>query len=285
MMWGMGSRIGVAIAPSAKAETSPGGGPKASLGSGNANGLLLQFAGQNFGFSASASTLKLDIEPVFGGGTTTFKSTQIGLAAMAGKSISLGLGVETREQTNESSGGSNTDKRSGPLAGAVWRLGDTFYIGGTYGSQKTDRTAGPSTDSGDRTIGRVGLGFFWQKAGSGFHLEAFHEADNLLDASNNITQTSGLIEKGTTNGATLEALMSNFLFGITASKNTSDVFDATAVPTLDTVEDSVRTVSLGWVREKGFVVAVNVSHREIKSQISQNLYTIDAAAVAIGAKF
>jgi len=288
MMWRQGSRIGLSYASKVKVEVEPTGGPATPIAEGKGSNVSLAFVGPSFGLSASIASVKLDLDPVASppGGTHEIKSSQIGLAAQAGKSISLGAGLESSEESDTPTGGTaKADKRSGPLVGGVWQLGDTFYIGGTYSPQKADLTGGGGSASGERKVSRVGAGFYWLKGPSGFHLEANYEKDGLLDVTDSVSTTSVLIEKGTRTGLTLEALFSNILIGVVSSKSKADIFDVGSTPQLDTVEQSARTISLGWVREKGLAIVVNVQRLEDKHQTGGFTTLVNGTSVGLSVLF
>ena len=167
--------------------------------------------GENFAAAVEFLSLELDVDSVSllpAGGTREFESNLVGLAFRIGDLFSLGIGQQVREFTETGSGGSLTVTETLPMGGATLRLGEVFYIGGTFGSETVEIEVGTTRFEDERDVIRAGAGVHWRDGEDGFHLEGYLEDKELVEFRDT-TGTLQFAQLSDTTGITLEAVFSN----------------------------------------------------------------------------
>ena len=113
-------------------------GPTTVTGTAEGNELQANLIGETFSFAVESATLTLDFPSM--GSAIEFKDTIVSFGVRMGESYAVGLAQQSAERidTNE------TFTQNLPLVGGVLRLGETFYIGGTYGTETVERSVSNS---------------------------------------------------------------------------------------------------------------------------------------------
>ncbi len=217
-----------------------------------------------------------------GGATTDLEGSEALFAARLGDAFAVGVGYAKLEATNAAAPDDSIEITV-TAGGAVLRLGDAFYLGGTVGNlnfvtiQDFGLDAPTSVDEDARTAS-FGIGYSTRGADGGFHVELYTEQEDGPDLSGSGT-TGGLpasftlSEESETMGATLEVLLGSILLGasIADEDTTRDVtFTISGFGTFtgtSTEEEQTRAVAVGYVPEQGLTIVLS---REVSEETVSN---------------
>ena len=275
--WSGASRIGGGLFDEEAEATAPG--PPVTAASGD--GLMLQarWVGENFAAAVETFSVDLDIIPAFGGGTLEFESNLVGLAFKVGDFISLGIGQQIGEATETQGGVSQSITETLPMAGATLRLGDVFYIGGTFGSETVKFDDGTTSAEEERDVLRAGAGVHWRDGEDGFHLEAYLEDKELVEFRDPTGTVLVFAQLSETVGVTVEAVFSNILLGIEFISTETEELEPFVFPPLKKIEEEETTLIVGWAPEEGLAITLAVlESEETESQggITGDVTTFDS---------
>lgn len=249
---------------------------------GTADGSVIQanLIGETFSFAVESSTLTLEFDDASAGGTIEFKDTNVTLGLRVGDSYSFGLGQQSSEQseTNEST------TKTLPMVGAVLRMGENFFIGGTYGTETVERTVGIITGEAERVVSRVGLGFFSKGKENGFHIEIYQESTDLLEVFDPTGNNKIYVEDSSTTGLTLEVQFGNIFLGfeqITREFITVDIINSN----FDDEEEVDTLITLGFAPMEGLQLVVTSVNTEITNLNTGQIVTLSGIFLGLGIAF
>lgn len=262
------------------------------LGSGSGAGLGVRLIGETFSFAVEAFGVEIDAEPIVNpplGAKFETGDSLLVFSAKIGDTISVGIGLEGFEDkdTDNNTGVSATVEGGLGNIGGVWMLTDTFFLGGSVGSEtvKDDNFGTPALEA-DHNIARIGAGWYWRDGDGGFHAEVYKEKMEVLEFRDN----NGILqfaEEEDSTGVTLEVLFSNFLLGIESLKSTIDTLDPFALPQRVKIEEEEVTLTLGWMPEDGLSIALALVGSEETDDDPTNttLERIEAAVIGVSWAF
>lgn len=273
------SRIGAAILDVEQEITS--GGVTSTLASGDGMALELRLIGETFSFGVTSSNITVDLDPALnpGGGSFESDSSTLALALLLGDSFAIGLGQISNKDTISSVTFNEVTEETLTSGGLVWKLGDTFYLGGTAGTETVDLLDNGGVQSeGDHGVTALGAGWYWRDGSKGFHAEAFKRDTESLDLKDagGITR---FLKTSETTGITLEVLFSNILLGVetsTADEASADFLTGFAV---QTNEIKSTDISIGYAPEEGLAIVLGLLESE---DTDQNGQVVSFSATALG---
>ena len=245
--WAGPSRVSVSVLDLEVEGTAGGGFPI----TGSADGFAAQvrLVGENFAFQAEM--LSLTIDATVGGTPGTFEqdATAISAAYQGGEVFSIGVGVESEEETDASGGVSSTVESSLPVLGATLRLGEIYFLGAAVGTETVKDAGGEE----DRSVIRIGAAVHSRDNDGGFHLEVFIE---------NADSATGTLIDPVTKDETV-GLTAEFVFGggwlIGLGVQSTDSTDAAGAAAS---EEKERIISVGWAPGEGLAVVLSLLDNE-----------------------
>ena len=275
MPWDGISLVGLGLLNVDGERTSPGN-PAVSL-TGDGTALQARLVGESIAFGVESNSIEVEdsqIPP----GTKEFGNTYVALAFKVGDLFSFGLGQQSFEDIDLG----ETREDTMPFVGGVLKLGESFYLGGTFGAESVEITqTGSPADTGERNVTRFGVSFYRRDNDGGFHLEIYQETTDVLS----LKDTTGLevfVEDSTTTGATFEFLFGNFLIGLeTSTHETVQVQPGT----VDELEEKITVISLGWVPAEGFNLVGGIRSFEETNATNPNVTSVDTVILGLGWSF
>lgn len=229
-----------------------------TLASGDGTAVDLRFVGESFAVSYGQTSIDLEVNPTYGGGTISFGGSAIEAGVRMGESFTLGVSQESEENSEPG----ESSETSLVLGGIVWKLGDAFYIGGSYGTETGNRNDPFNIDSeADHVVARYGVALYSRDGESGYHLEINREETGVLELKDPAGNTQYL-ESYEETGFVLEFLFSNIMIGFESIKSTGETADINNLFSVETVENKAQTITLGWVPEEGLNVLLFSSEEE-----------------------
>lgn len=258
------------------------GGTDVDLASGEAIGINLSYVGESFAIGYSQLGHDLEIDTAWGGGTITFEESSLNAGARLGESFLIGVGQETAKDTDSTS--NETEETQMIVGGGIWKLGDVFYLGGSYGTETSSRSDPLNVESeADHEVTRYGAALYNRDKESGYHFEINRTETTIVELVDPAGNTQYL-ESYEDTGITLEVIFSNFLIGVQALSSSEETADINNLFTVETLEVSEQVISLGWVPEEGLNIILTIMESE-EDNGSGSTINISATGVVVSWAF
>ena len=253
-------------------------GPITVTGTADGNVIQANMIGETFSFAVESSTLNIEI-PDFNF-TGEFKDTLVSLAGRMGESFALGLA----QQSSESSEDTLTLTKTLPMIGGVLKLGESFYLGGTYGTETVERTVGVVSGEAERVVSRAGVGFFKKGNESAFHLEYYTESSDLLEIYDSTGTNKIYVEDSATTGLTLEVQFGSIYLGY--EQITREFTEVDILASAYEEKEEVGTlISIGYAPMEGLQLLVSSVTTEITIANTGEVITLSGIFVGLGLAF
>lgn len=193
------------------------------------------------------------------------------------------------QQSSEQIETNETTTKTLPMVGGVLKLGESFYIGGTFGTETVERsiTNGVGvtiTGEAERAVSRLGLGFFSKGKDNGFHLEIYSESTDLLEIFDATGNNKIYVEDSATTGVTLEVQFGSIFFGfeqMTREFTSVDVINSN----FEDEEEVDTLISIGFAPMEGFQLVVTSVKTEITNLNNGQIVTLSGIFLGLGLAF
>jgi hypothetical protein len=228
--------------------------------------------GENFAFQADVGNLTIDVTAGGAPGSFEMDDSAFAVAYQGGGVFSIGVGVESEEETDTFGGVSSTEEASLPLLGVTVRLADIYFLGAAVGNETVKDAAGEV----ERSVVRLGAGVHHRDTDGGYHLEVW--IDNADSALDSVTMTQA--DKEETAGLTAEVIFGGgWLIGLGVAN--TDSTDAAGVAVS---EEKERVISLGWAPGEGLAIVLSLFDNE-ETDSAGGVVKLDGTIVTVAWMF
>lgn len=253
-------------------------GPVTITGTGDGSVIQANLIGETFSLAFESSTITIEI-PDFNV-SSEFKDTLVSLAGRMGEYFAIGLSQQSSEDDDDGV----ITVRTLPMIGGVLRLGESFYLGGAYGTQTVERTVGVVTGEAERVVTRAGLGIFIKGKDNAFHLELYTESTDLLEIFDETGNNKIYVEDSATTGLTLEVQFGNIFFGY--EQMTREFTEVDVLASVFEDQEEVDTlITIGYAPMEGLQLVVTSINTEITKLTSGEVNTVSGLFVGLAMAF
>ena len=192
-----------------------------------------------FAVGAEVFLLDLDIDASLGGGSFTSDEFGVGGAYKLGDALSLGVGLETGEDSDPGF----TETSTLITFGASLRIQEVVFLGALVGMDTVEQSSAFGSGEETRNVIRLGGGF--RKRGEGLDMRFEVYLENAADA----TGTNVSVDEEEALGLSVEFVFSDILLGVDIlnSEFTSPAGGGTS-------EEDEIALTVGWVPEEGIAI-------------------------------